>query len=697
MAEVSAVVKPKPRPIIRVGLFLISHSLVVSNVCCIAGVLALLLLPVIAKNTYISENALMPGSASAMLSSDDASDGHVFLNKIMSISSMSINTGIEIPEMIAKHIIESGGEVNYHKFQPISDHFHPLQFFLGPDAGIVQENYSSTSYGVNTVGIVRAPCGDGKEAIVMVTPYNSVKPTSSEALSLGVAYSVFSLLSRVSWLAKDIIWLAADSRHGEHAAVAAWLRDYYTLSSGDLEKNLDMCSASSSPGHEVTSVKRDGVSNGFRRAGTMAAALVIKVADSSSGFEKDGLKIYAEASNGQMPNLDLINIVNYLAVHGQGLQVRVEKIWSLLDSWWLYSLGELQELIGKVAKSLNPQWKFGIPAPDYVEGCATLASSLYNQALGVPTGPHGAFRDYQVDAITLEFSPRFSTSQRVLFLLHTGRLVEGVIRSVNNLLEKFHQSFFLYLMTSPSRFVSVGIYMIAFTLLIAPLPLVAAALFSDASKSKSPGESIPASTSWNWLYAAKTVLVVHLWGAIVTIIPHLLCQIPNSSPLISLLAWITSSAVLLFFTRAASGSLSLSRATQLQTREWTLLKAVTVAATFIGLCLMSVINYATAEIGAQLLVPMCLMAVPLRVDLTAKTTKTVARGACNVLLVFVGFPPTAFLLSKGALAGFDGVRLDDFWNWIESLREWNSATYLYICMVHLPCWVLCVHILLHRR
>ena len=30
-----------------------------------------------------------------------------------------------------------------------------------------------------------------------------------------------------------------------------------------------------------------------------------------------------------------------------------------------------------------------------------------HQALGIPTGPHGAFRDYQVDAITLKVSPRF--------------------------------------------------------------------------------------------------------------------------------------------------------------------------------------------------------------------------------------------------------------------------------------------------
>lgn len=50
------------------------------------------------------------------------------------------------------------------------------------------------------------------------------------------------------------------------------------------------------------------------------------------------------------------------------------------------------------------------------------SGSLY-QALGVPTGPHGAFRDYQVDAITMEISPKFHSTERVLFLLRVGRSV----------------------------------------------------------------------------------------------------------------------------------------------------------------------------------------------------------------------------------------------------------------------------------
>lgn len=707
MAENERSVEQKHRPIIRIGLFLISHSVLFSVLCCTAGIVALLLLPVLAINTHVSENALMPGSGSPMLSNDDASEGQRFFNKLLSLNSKTVSTGIEIPEVIAEHILQLGGEANYHKFHPLLNKFHPLQFFLGPDAGIVEGNDSCSSYGVNTIGIIRAPRGDGKEAIVLVTPYNSVRITAGEALSLGAAYSVFSLLSRVTWLAKDIIWLAADSKHGEYSAVAAWLRDYNTLSFGDLKLYSEMCDGCILPSQKKTQTAGEVTSKGFQRAGTMAAALVIKVADSSKEFEKDVLKIYAEASNGQMPNLDLINIVHYLAVHGQGLQVRVEKFWSLLDSWWLNSIGELFGLLGKVAKNLNPQWKFGIPAADYVEGAATLASSLYNQALGVPTGPHGAFRDFQVDAVTMEISPKFSSSHRIMFLLRVGRLVEGVIRSVNNLLEKFHHSCFLYLLTSPSRFVSVGVYMIAFLLLIAPFPLVAASLFSDASKPKvgkydAPFKTDPAGehaltfTSWKWLCAAKTVLIVHLWCTVVTLFPYFIYQIPYSSSSINLLIWTILSIISLFFMHAISDSFSFLSEIRPQRAEWTLLKSVTIAATFIGLCLMSVVNFATAEIGALLLAPLCLTIAPLKLDFKANTIKALARGSCNILLLFVGFPPTMFLLSKGALEGFDHVKFGDFWDWAESLWAWNSATYIYVCMVHLPCWVLCVHTLMHQ-
>ncbi|KAI3713239.1 hypothetical protein L1987_71813 [Smallanthus sonchifolius] len=670
--------KPKHRPVVRIGIFIIAHSLFVSVVCCTAGVLALLLLPVLAKKTYVSENALLPGSADPMVSDQDVSGANRFINELTS-------TGIEVPRLIALHMANLGGEYSYHKFQTQSNKFHPLHFFTSPNAEADHVNKSCGSYGTNTVGIIRAPRGDGKEAIVIVTPYNPVNLTQNEVLSLGIAYTAFSLLTQVSWLAKDIIRLAADSQYGQYNSVAAWLREYHTPSFDGFGKLHGGSCHGSNGVHEseLDMVIETEVSDTFTRAGTMVAALVVKVANRDDEGEQDALNIYAEASNGQMPNLDLINVVSYTAVHGEDLGVQVEKLVSLLDSKWLKFIGEVFEKVGNIARRLNSQWKFGIPVKEYVEGSATLVSSLYHQALGVPTGSHGAFRDYQVDAITMEISLKLSSTDKgrqTEFLFRGGRLIEGVVRSVNNLLEKFHQSFFLYLLTSSNKFISVGVYMIAFLLLVAPLPVLAASLFSDANKSIPESENnSKLFKSWSWLYPTKTIFLIHLWGVIVSLLPYFIYQIPNSQPTSRLLIW----ASLSLFILTVLGSFFGPRSTQ-----WALLKSVTVSTTFTGLCLMSVVNFATAEIGALLLVPMCLMSKPWR--LAGK-----AHSALSLVLVVIGFPGAAFFVVKSAFGFQNGSSLVEFWYWMESLWAWNSATYIYICIVHLPCWVLCIYILLH--
>lgn len=52
-------------------------------------------------------------------------------------------------------------------------------------------------------------------------------------------------------------------------------------------------------------------------------------------------------------------------------------MWSSLKLQMAQDFGEMLESLGHMAISLNPQWKFGIPAAKYVEGTATLASSMY--------------------------------------------------------------------------------------------------------------------------------------------------------------------------------------------------------------------------------------------------------------------------------------------------------------------------------
>ncbi|GKV37221.1 hypothetical protein SLEP1_g45278 [Rubroshorea leprosula] len=239
--------KPKPRPIVRLGIFLISHSFLVSVVCCTAGVLALLLLPVLAKNTYISENALMPGSASPIISNQEVLGGNKLVKDLTNLNSKYLNGGIGGQGIIAKYMSDLGDEVSYHKFHPQSNRFHPLHFFSDPDFG-AQENFSCSSYGINTIGIVRAPRAD-------------------ESFSV-------------------------DSRYGEYASVAAWLKDYHVPKFSSLSSpNVEMC-------HDVKNLyESEGkfITGDFRHAGTMAAVPVLKVSDRTEELE-DMVSIYAEAS-----------------------------------------------------------------------------------------------------------------------------------------------------------------------------------------------------------------------------------------------------------------------------------------------------------------------------------------------------------------------------------------------------------------
>ena len=49
-------------------------------------------------------------------------------------------------------------------------------------------------------------------------------------------------------------------------------------------------------------------------------------------------------------------------------------------------------------------------------------------------------------------------TRRSASLLQLGRVLEGICRSLNNLLERFHQSFFFYLLPATNRYISIGKY-----------------------------------------------------------------------------------------------------------------------------------------------------------------------------------------------------------------------------------------------
>lgn len=298
----------------------------------------------------------------------------------------------------------------------------------------------------------------------------------------------------------------------------------------------------------------------------------------------------------------------------------------------------------------------------------------------------------------------FSAKVFNMFGFFLFRLVEGVVRSVNNLLEKFHQSFFLYFLTAPSKFISVGVYMIPFALLLAPLPIVAADL-ADGSKSmeKMSEKSIDDSKangrahflqsnnggSWKWLQAAKVLLVIQLWAVVVSLLPYYITQIPDATPMQSAVIWVMLSIVILIALYVMFGSPYSAGV------EWKLLKATMITSISIGLGLMSIINFATAQLGALIVIPMCLFSRPLKAHSGMNFLARAVLLASNVTLAVLGFPPAALLIMKGLSKGSWTVDIGEFWVWMKFLWEWSSATYLYLFLVHLPCWLFCIHVLLH--
>jgi glycosylphosphatidylinositol transamidase len=156
--------------------------------------------------------------------------------------------------------------------------------------------------------------------------------------------------------------------------------------------------------------------------------------------------------NGQLPNLDLINSVVSIAGGQMGMGVALQEMWG-------HDGG-------------------------YRDRLDTMLRGMLKQGLGVASGPHSAFIPYHVDAVTL--SPFGEGWQDEMAM---GRVVEGTFRSLNNLLEKLHQSFFFYLLMATERFVSIGTYLPSAMLVAANFTIMAIARW--VSSGLPEGEVVP--------------------------------------------------------------------------------------------------------------------------------------------------------------------------------------------------------------
>ncbi|KAH3948083.1 hypothetical protein HBI56_188890 [Parastagonospora nodorum] len=185
------------------------------------------------------------------------------------------------------------------------------------------------------------------------------------------------------------------------------------------------------------------------KSGALQGAVAVDYPAGPWGHRYDKLHVVYDGVNGQLPNLDLFNTAVQVAGGQMGIDCSIQRMFGQDDT--------------------------------YKQRLTTMARGMLSQGLGHATGPHSSFIPYHVDAITL-----VTVGDGWHDEISLGRTVESLFRSLNNLLEHLHQSFFFYLLMHSKRFVSIGTYLPSAMLIAFNFSITALALWV---KSGQPTES----------------------------------------------------------------------------------------------------------------------------------------------------------------------------------------------------------------
>jgi glycosylphosphatidylinositol transamidase len=189
------------------------------------------------------------------------------------------------------------------------------------------------------------------------------------------------------------------------------------------------------------------------RGGALQGAIALDYPAGPNGHRFDKVHIVYDGINGQLPNLDLINTVTVIGTDYMGIGTTIQRMWKHDDS--------------------------------YEERLKTMLHGMLVQGLGHGSGPHSCFIPYHVDAITLQTVGDGWHDEMTL-----GRLVESTFRSLNNLLEHLHQSFFFYLLMHARRFVSIGTYLPSAMLIAVNFSIMSIALWVQSGRPRSAAARI---------------------------------------------------------------------------------------------------------------------------------------------------------------------------------------------------------------
>ncbi|CAH2097898.1 unnamed protein product [Euphydryas editha] len=404
------------------------------------------------NETYFSENALLPGLVTNEFNGEHSANQ--FFKELLQELEEKYEDSDEmpVPWLIAK-MSQMHLEVYTHNFT--------LNYPLGQ--GQVYK-------GTNVYGILRAPRTSSLEALVVTAPFRSLsnhQKGTVAGIAIMLAFAQFARPQK--YWAKDIIFLITEH---EQLGMQAWLEAYHGLQRESASFYTSLGSFWQ-PG--TTDLDLGKFAKGFEwitdhskcldpgtlkgRSGSIQAAINLEFHTPKFKY----IEVKVEGLNGQLPNLDLVNLVHKLCVKS-GIHHSYKNSYS-----WIRTRNKMDE---------------------WVNGIWTMLGMASAQIAGVPNGNHGLFHRFGIEAVTLEgrdaddpagVPPRVHSLSYGNFY-RLGITLESILRSLNNLLERFHQSYFFYMLAATNRFISIGQYMPSLCLLCGAMLIRALSLWVTLQK-----------------------------------------------------------------------------------------------------------------------------------------------------------------------------------------------------------------------
>uniref|UniRef100_A0A7N8X8I1 GPI-anchor transamidase component GPAA1 n=1 Tax=Mastacembelus armatus TaxID=205130 RepID=A0A7N8X8I1_9TELE len=478
--------------------------------------------------------------------------------------------------------------------------------------------------GTNVYGILRAPRAPRTEALVLSAPC-SLGDNNNQAVGLLITLAQY-FRNQIYW-AKDIIFLV-----NEHDLIGmqAWLEGYH---------------------HTNTTGMDWSPLQG--RGGSIQAALSLEL----SSDVITSLDLVLEGLNGQLPNLDLVNLFYAFC----------------------QKIGVVCTIQGKLQKN---DWD---SLSGYSHAVQTMMLMVLKQASGRPWGDHGLFLRYHIEAATIKginsLRP-YKTDATTI-----GRLLEGMYRKLNNLLERLHQSYFFYLMPSLSHFVSIGYYMPAFGLLAVILLLRALDLWVQLATPPQTEDGVADidQSSPGVLSVLTPLVISHATGVALYTLPIRFQEMAVEHFPVS-----ETEAVVLTAITIYTAGLALPHNTH-RYMPGTLLKLVSVLYLAVLLGCTALINFSLGFILAITLVPVAAFITPHVPKVLSAFILVILSPACTLLFSVFFFQE----LQEMPISFQDGLLL-----YLSVISQgvldhslYGSLVYPLISLLVYPCWLLFWNIL----